>query len=341
MANEKLTLDEIAEKAGVSRTTASRVINNRPHVRPALRERVMRVVEATGYRLNPVARSLAMQRSEIMGLVIPRSTHTLFDDPYFPSLIQGIAKACNHYNYTFSLFLFENEDDEEQLYPRISRRGLLDGIILQAGEIKDNLTSRLMQENIPVLVIGRPKDAPNANYLDVDNVTGARNAVTHLLAVGRRRVATITGALTTTVGLDRLEGYRQVLQEHGYPIHPALIVEGDFTKEGGYQAMQQLLPQQPDAVFIASDTMALGAMDAIYEAGLHVPEDIAIVGFDDLPPAAQATPPLTTIRQPVAQFGGKAVELLLDIIEKGPHPPRRILMDTELVVRESCGAHAG
>lgn len=341
MADEKLTLDEIAEKAGVSRTTASRVINNRPHVRPELRQRVMRVVGATGYRPNPIARSLAMQRSEIMGLVIPRSTHALFDDPYFPSLIQALAKTCNRHNYTLALFLFENEADEEQLYPRISKQGLLDGIILQVGEINDKLASRLMQENFPVLVIGRPKDVPDASYLDVDNVAGARKAVAHLFATGHQRVATITGPLATTVGIDRLEGYHQVLQEHDCPSDPALIVEGNFTRGGGYQAMQQLLPHQPDAVFIASDTMALGAMDAISEAGLRVPEDIAIVGFDDLAPAAQTTPPLTTIRQPIAQFGRKAVELLLDIIERGPYPPRRILMDTELVVRDSCEVHAG
>ncbi len=339
MADEKLTLDEIAEKAGVSRTTASRVINNRPHVRPELRQRVMRVVEATGYRLNPVARSLAMQRSEIMGLVIPRSTHAFFEDPYFPILIQSIAKTCNYYDYTLALFLFESEADEEQLYPRISRRGLLDGIILQVGEIKDSLTSRLMQENFPVLVIGRPKDVPDVSYLDVDNVAGARKAVAHLFATGHQRIATITGALTTTAGIDRLAGYHQVLQERDCPSDPALIVEGNFTREGGYQVMQQLLPHQPDAVFIASDTMALGALDAISEAGLHVPEDIAIVGFDDLVPAFQATPPLTTIKQPISQFGRKAVELLLDIIARGPYPPRHILMDTELVVRESCGAH--
>jgi len=159
-----------------------------------------------------------------------------------------------------------------------------------------------------------------------------------LIRLGYQRIGTITGVSTRTVSLDRKEGYIKALTERGRNIDESLIVEGDFTEAGGYYAMQQLLPNKPDAVFAASDIMAIGAMRAIREAGLRVPEDIALVGFDDLPLATMPEPRLTTIRQPVYQFGVKAVEILLDLIENGIEPPRRIIMDTELIIRNSCGA---
>jgi LacI family transcriptional regulator len=337
----KLTLDEIAKRAGVSRTTASRVMNNRPHVRPELRERVLRVIEETGFEPNPVARSLAFQRSKVIGLVLPRSTHTLFTDPYFPRLTLGIAQACNQYDYTLSLFLFETEADEERVIPRISRTGLLDGVIIQVGRIGERLIANMLGGNTPVIVAGRPSDLPEASFVDVDNVAGADKAVTHLIRLGRRRIGTITGALNTTAGLDRREGYRKALEENGIPVNQSLIVEGDFTEIGAFDAMQRLLTRRPDAVFVASDLMAVGALNAIQQAGLSVPDDIAVVGYDDLPPATTARPPLTTIHQPVLRFGAKAVEMLIDIIENGLYPPRQVILDTELVVRESCGAAVG
>ncbi len=331
-----LTLDEIARRAGVSRTTASRVLNNQPHVRPEIRERVERVISETGYRPHPVARSLALQQSRVIGLVLPRRTEALFNDPYFPRLTQGIAQACNDYDYTLALFLMQTAADEQKFYPRISRKGLLDGIIIQVGQIGNDLIARLLASDLPVVVAGRPMYHPEANYVDVENEQGAYTAVTHLLKLGYSRIATITGDLNTTAAVDRKIGYEKALQAHGLAIDDTLIVKGDFTEAGGYKAMQQLLPQRPDAVFIASDTMALGALQAIREAGLTVPNDIAIVGYDDLPPAVIAKPPLTTVRQPVHAFGVKAVEMLLDVIKNGPLPARHVVMETKLIIRQSC-----
>ncbi len=335
---DNLTLDEIARRAGVSRTTASRVLNNGPNVRPEVRERVQRVIAETGYRPHPVAQSLASQQSHVIGLVLPRRTETLFNDPYFPRLTQGIAQACNDHDYTLALFLMQTEADEQKFYPRISRKGLLDGIVIQVGQIGDDLIAHLLESDLPVVVAGRPLHHPNANYVDVDNVGGAYTAVTHLFELGHKRIGAITGDLRTTAALDRDTGYRSALQAHGLPVDETLIIKGDFTEIGGYEAMQRLLPHKPDAVFIASDTMSLGALKAIYEAGLTVPQDIALVSFDDLPPATIARPQLTTIHQPVHAFGVKAMEMLLDVIKNGPTPPRRIIMDTNLVIRGSCGA---
>jgi len=338
MPNKTLTLDEIARRAGVSRTTASRVLNNRPNVRPEVRKRVQRVIAETGYRPHPVARSLAAQESRVIGLVLPRRTEALFNDPYFPQLTQGIAEACNDHDYTLALFLLQTEADEEKFYPRISRPGLLDGIVIQVGQIGDGLIARLLASDVPVVVAGRPLNHPNANYVDVDNVAGACTGVTHLLRLGHKRIGAITGEMRTTAALDRYTGYCKALQAHDLPVDETLVSEGYFTEIGGYEAMQQLLPHKPDAIFSASDAMSLGALRAIYEAGLTVPQDIALISFDDLPPATIARPQLTTVHQPAHLHGVKAVEMLLDIIHNGAEPPRRIMLGTELIIRESCGS---
>jgi LacI family transcriptional regulator len=339
-----LTLEEIAKQAGVSRSTVSRVINRQPNVREQVRTRVLNIIQETGYQPNMAARSLASQHSNVIALVIPRSVQNFFTDPYFPRLTQGVAQACNQYDYTLSLFLFHTEDDERKLFPRITRKGMVDGIIIQATYASDELFEQLHQGDVPYVVAGRPTNDSQASFVDVDNITGTLVAVRHLIHQGRQRIGTIAGPLVTTAGLDRYEGYQQALRESSLSLDKNLIAEGDFSEISGYYCTQRMLPYHPDALFIASDTMAIGALRAIREAGLVVPDDIAIVSYDDLPPSSQSTPRLTTVRQPIRRMGIKLVEMLVDIIEierssaNTPHPPHRILFGTELVVRESCGA---
>jgi LacI family transcriptional regulator len=333
-----LTLQEIANRAGVSLSTVSRVINDHPNVSDKVRNRVMKIIEETGYQPHAAARSLASQRSRVIGLVIPRSVHTFFTDPYFSRLTQGVAQACNLHDYTLSLFLFHTVDDDRKLFPRVSRKGFLDGVIVQATPEGDAFIPQLSKGNIPFIVAGRPHWTEGVSYMDVDNVNGAYTAVAHLIHLGHRRIATITGPLSTSVAKDREVGYRKAMSDRGFSVNGDLIVESDFTENGGYNAAKRLLRQKPDAIFVASDTMTLGAMRALREAGLSIPRDIAIVGYDDLPPARYANPPLTTIRQPILRFGIKAVEALLDIIKNGNTPNRRIIFETELVIRASCGS---
>lgn len=337
MGDSKLTLVDIAKMAGVSRSTVSRVVNDHPNVRSDVRQRVQEIIRQTGYQPNVVARSLRSQHSNIIGLVVPETVHTLFTDPFFPALTQGVAQACNDRQNTLALFI---EREDQALIAHVTREGLLDGVIMQTGKVSSSLIARVYASKIPFLVLGRPYDDIDGavNYLNVDNINGAYRAVAHLMGLGRKRIGTITGSMNTTTGLDRLDGYRRALKDRNIRLDETLIVEGDFTELSGYYAAQSLLGSQPDAIFAASDSMGRGAVRAILEAGLSVPGDIAIVGFDDLPPAIVSHPLLTTMRQPVRHFGVKAVEMLFDIIEYGPCPARRVVLDVELVIRESCGS---
>lgn len=333
-----LRLEDIAKKAGVSRSTVSRVINNHPNVSEKVRQRVLKVIDETGFSPNVAARTLVSQRSNTIGLILPHSVSTFFTDPYYPHLIKGISLACNHYDFTLALFVAGTREYQEKILPRLSSRGFLDGIIIQSGHHADqSIIHELSGTNIPLLVAGRPLHPEQVCYIDIDNVSASEKAVRHLIHGKRKHIATITGPLTSTVGQDRLEGYKKALEDSSLKFNSSLIMESDFTEAGGYKAMNQLLPLHPDAVFAASDMMAIGAIRAIRDAGLDVPKDVAVIGFDDLPIPAVNELQLTTIHQPVVQFGFRAVETLIELIESDSPQVKRVLMDTELVIRKTCG----
>jgi LacI family transcriptional regulator len=219
------------------------------------------------------------------------------------------------------------------VYPRVVGGALVDGLIVTATRMGDPLVDRLADERLPFVVVGRPEH--DVSYVDVDNAGGARMAAHHLCELGYRRIAYLGAPTNTTAGRDRLEGFCAGLADRGRTLDPELRVDGDFTEMGGYRAMQRLLPSRPDAVFAASDTMALGAMRALAEAGLDVPGDVAIVGFDGMPASEHTAPPLTTVRQPVAETGRRAAELLMKVIGGEATPPATEILPVELVVRES------
>lgn len=331
------TLEQIAELAGVSRSTVSRVINDHPNVRPEVRERVWQVIRQVGYQPHAAARSLVTNRTQIIGLIIPQAVTTIFTDPFFPLLIRGIADECNAHHYHLMLSLFSDPTEQEGLYQRVLRGGYLDGVIVASTTLDDPLIPRLLRDQVAFVSVGRYPDE-RVNYVDVDNVNGARMATEHLLRLGHRHIATVTGPLGMMAGHDRLEGYRQALEARGVSVDEELIAPGDFTEDGGRAAMRRLLDHNPTAVFVASDTMAVGAMKAIKEAGLRVPEDIAVVSFDDLPVASIVEPPLTTVRQPIQRLGSTAVDILLNLIEHQGEGTQKVILPTELVVRASCGS---
>jgi LacI family transcriptional regulator len=337
MSNQ-LTIEEIAQIAEVSRSTVSRVLNNHPSVRPAVRDRVLSVIREQNYTPHAAARSLARSRSNTLGLLIPRSAAVSLSDTFISAMIQQITEAGTSMGY-FVMLAMVTVEMEQGFYTHILRGRIFDGIIMFSSDIDDPILPLLIKDRQPFVLIGSHPYLQSIVSVDIENRECACQAVKHLLGLGHRRIGAINGQLQMEAALARRDGYKQALMEAGIAIAPELIVDGYYTEAGAYQAMQRLLdlPQRPTAVFTASDTMAIGALRAIHDRGLAAPEDIAIASFDDTSIARYANPPLTTIHQPIAEMGASAVKLLTDQI-KGQTPVASVRLPAHLVVRSSCGA---
>ena len=335
------TLEEVARLAGVSRSTVSRVINDQPNVRPATREHVRQAILESGYRPHAVARSLVTQRTNIIGIAVQESVSTLFTDPFFAPLLRGATAACNEHKYQLMLSLFPARSGQREVYQNVFRNGYLDGVVVASTSFDSPLIHQLLQDGIPTVSVGRHRD-PRVHYVDVDNLGGARMAVEHLIKLGHTRIGTIAGRLDMAHSHQRLAGYKRALLAHGLDVTEELICEGDYTESSGMTCMRQLLRANPTAVFAASDAMAIGALKVLREACIQVPDDMALVGFDNIPIAGVIQPPLTTVRQPIEQLGAVAVDYLVTLLER-PHEVDRamqkLVLPTELAVRRSCGAH--
>ncbi len=328
----RLTLEDIGKRAGVSRATVSRVINNHPYITDEVRERVQRVIQETGYQPNRIARSLASHRTGMIGLVIPHDANTIMTNPYFLHLITSLTSAANQNDLTLALFLFHSSDEEERIASTIFSNSLVDGVIVTADRSENAFVPQLLAHHVAVAFIGKPEPGVEVPYVNVDNEAGGYLATKHLIKRGCQRIGTIA-VRYNSAGNDRFDGYRQALADTGQDIDDDLIAVGDFSQSSGYRAMQKLLSAQPDAVFAASDQMAIGASRAIREAGLRIPDDVALIGFDDLPSAANAEPPLTTIRQPIDQLGPVAIDILKQVIDNKIDATHRRILPTELVIR--------
>lgn len=336
MALHLMNLEDIAKLSGVSRSTVSRVVNNDPHVRESTRRRVQTVISDVNYQPNIAARGLAAGRTRILGLVIPTRVAALFSDPYYPILIQGISAACNALDHSVMLWIAE-PDYERRTVNQFTNSSLVDGFIVSAVVENDPIVDALYDSGASLVTVGRHRRHREISYVDTDDYAGASEAVTHLVRLGYTRIACITGPLDAHAAQERMRAYQNVLARRQIPFDPGLVIESDYGEPGGYVAMRQLLNQRPDAVFASSDNMAVGAIRALREAGLRVPADVAVIGFDDMPFAAHADPPLTTVRQPIEQSGRLAAQMLIDQIEQPDEPVRRVLLPTELVIRKSCG----
>jgi DNA-binding LacI/PurR family transcriptional regulator len=331
-----VTLDEVARVAGVSRATVSRVVNGNPKVGIDVKRQVERAIARLGYVPNPAARSLVTRRSDSVGVVIPEPPGMLFGDPFFPRLLRGISTELSARNLQLVLLMPQSSEEEARL-ERYLTAGHVDGALLVSLHGDDTLPDALASRGVPVVVGGRPPTGDSVSYVDVDNVGGARTAVAHLIDGGRRTIGTISGPTDMTVGVDRLTGYRHALEAAGLAPDGALEATGDFTQEGGAVAMGRLLEARPelDAVFAASDLMAAGAIGAIKAAGRRIPEDVAIVGFDDSSIAPTSEPPLTSVRQPIEEMGREMVRLLLEQVARPGTVPRKVILATKLVRRRS------
>lgn len=332
-----LNLEDIARLSGVSRSTVSRVVNHHPNVSDRTRQRVMQVIEQYKFSPNPAARALALQRSRVLGVLIPHIVSDLFSDPFFPTLLQGATVQAHTADYSITLWLTGNTTDDQNFYHQALNHRLSDGLIVVSAVLDELLMKRLNESGKPYILVGRPPAGHDeANFVDINNVDGAYLLMRHLIERGYKRIGIIPGREGLTSSQDRLEGYRKALSDAGLPFDRKLVApSGHYTEGGGYHSMAYLLTQDVDAVFCASDVMAGGAIRAITESGLRVPNDVAVAGFDDIPAAKRTNPPLTTVHQPIQQLGAAAAEGLINLLEGRQEAPYHKLFPVELIVRAS------
>lgn len=341
------SLEDVAARAGVSRATVSRVVNGTPTVDADIAARVDQAVRELGYQPNLTARALASKRTDTLALVASESDARVFGDPFFSRIVRGATLEASAAGMQLVLFMPQDPDELDRA-ERYVRSGAVDGVLLiSQHETYDPLPGSLIQADIPLVIGGRPFDESlGVVYVDNDNVTGGRLAARRLVEIGRRRIGTVTGPQDMAAGIDRLAGFKAEL---GEAFRPDLVAHGEFTQQSGLEAMQRLLTDAPDidGVFAASDLMALGAMQALHQAGRRIPEDVALVGFDDIQVAASAFPPLTTVRQQTVLQGRAMVRLLMARARPdltlpplpglpGPATEPHLLLPVELVVRESA-----
>ena len=327
------TLDEVADRAGVSRTAASRAINNAPHVSRAKREAVARAVRDLGYTPNRTARALATRQTGVVVLAITGDGPDIFADPFFARVVVGVSAALEETELHLMLCLVTSTHGQNRLENLLRTRGA-DGIMLMALRGDDPLARIAHKAGLPLVFGGRPLDDEPQWYVDADNRGGARAATEHLLRIGRTRIASITGLADTDVAKARHRGYLEALTLAG--MTPYAIRAGDFTEPSGAAAMRALLDTHPDldAVFAANDNMAAGALRVLRDAGRSVPADVAVVGFDDLAVATQTNPPLTTIHQPIQALGREMVRMLVALL--AGQKPTPLILPTKLIIRESA-----
>jgi LacI family transcriptional regulator len=333
----KLNLDDIARLSGYAPATVSRTIHNHPNVSERARKRIMEVIEEHGFKPNAAAQALASQRSRILIVLIPHIVSDVFGDPFFHRLLQAVTIRANQLGYSVMLELSGSDDNHESFYERTVNSHLADGFILVAAALNNVLLDYLKNQDKPYIIVGYPQQhIEDLCFVDTDNHAGAYLATQYLIQQERQRIGAIPGREGLSSTQDRIQGYRNAMRDAGYEVrHEWIAPSGHYTEEGGYNSMQALLAQNVDAVFCSSDLMAVGAMRAIKAAGLRIPQDIAVVGFDDVPLASFTEPTLTTIRQDVNQLGRIATDTLVYMLDN-EFKTCRTLISVELVVRQSA-----
>ena len=329
------TLEEVAATAGVSRSTVSRVVNGSTQVSPEVLAAVTAAIEELNYVPNRAARSLANRQTMAIALVVPEETTRFFGDPYFAAVVHGIAHAIESSDYVLNLQLASPFAPSAKM-TKYLLGGNVDGAIVVSHHSGDHFLASL-GDTLPVVFGGRPlnPNEQNSYYVDVDNTAAAQMGTEYLIKRGHTRIATISGPSDMPAGIDRSEGWRHALENAGLPAD--LSANGDFTLVGGARAMRELLDRDPelDAVFVASDLMATGAVSVLRERGRRIPEDVAVVGFDDSPAATGGDIQLTTVHQPSMEMGGKMAHTLLALL-RGESAERACIMETRMVVRASA-----
>lgn len=330
----KITIAEIAKMAGVSKTTVSRVINEKLDVLPETRDRINALIRQYDFHPNAYAKAITSRKSNTIGLVIAQSANYVFSNPYYAEIIRGVSNMAQSRGYHLLLTYCEGGD-----YIEVVRQKRVDGVILLSPTAGHGAVIEKLDElDLPFVSASRMPGYPDIHYLCVDDIEGCMTAVKYLISLGHRAIGFINGPESLASSQDRLTGYRRILVENGIAIQPEWIQEGDTSIDSGFYCMRTLIAKtNVTAVFAASDLMAVGAIRAIEEAGKSVPGDYSIIGFDDIPLAGFLNPPLTTMRQDTFEKGQTAARMLLDLLNGNPDP-NHVIMTAKLVVRQSTHA---
>lgn len=331
--SRKITIVDVAAEAGVSFGTVSRVINNDVHVRPETRRRVLEAMERMGFVANRQARSLAGGKTDAIGLLVPD-----LGTGYIGEIIRGIDAELTLQERDLILYTTHRTASKEANYVANLATGMVDGLLLVLPRNPADYVGTLMQRNFPFVLIDHQGTGQDCPAVGATNWQGAYDATEHLVKLGHRRIGFITGSMDLGCAQDRLAGYRAALRTYHLPDARELIYEGDFFQQDGYAGASALLdlPHPPTAIFASNDVMAMGAMDAIRNRGLRIPDDVSVLGFDDIPQAAVVRPALTTVQQPLEKMGRVAAQMLLDSLAAAEPLVQRMELPTRLVIRDSC-----
>jgi len=327
------TMKDVAKFAGVSTATVSHVINGTRYVSDEVHARVLDAMEQCRYKPNALARGLRTKKTRTLALIIPDITN-----PFFTEFTRGFQDTADQKSFAVFVCNTDRQLSREKRFLEMMWQQQVDGVALNPSKVKVEDLSHLLLADIPIVLIGTQIDHPDLDVVMVDAVQGSIDVVQYLYEIGHRRIGIVGGSRSTSSGLLRYQGYCQGLKKYGLPIDTQLITEREFTYDGGQKCMQELLslPEPPTAVFATSDVMALGAMMAIEEAGLRIPDDISLVGFDDILEASRVRPKLSTVAQPIYQMGALSAEILLGRSEEEEQSPRkRVVLQHKIIVRES------
>ncbi|GGM14457.1 LacI family DNA-binding transcriptional regulator [Deinococcus aerophilus] len=332
-----VTLQDIAAQAGVSKMTVSKVLNGQPGISEATRARVLTTAQKLGYRANAAARTLATGRSDTLGVLVPS-----LGTQYVSEVVRGADHAATALGLDLLISTTQERPGREGHNVSRLSGGLVDALLIVLPYALHDYAPALLDASLPVVVVGNESPGQPLALVDTDHMAGARLAAGHLLDLGHRRIAFVTGRPDVQASAERLRGYGEALRGAGLPVDERLIVDGDYTQPGGFHATRTLLARLdagglplPTAVFAANDVSAFGVIEALRDHGLRVPGDVSVIGFDDIPQASQVHPPLTTVRQPLPEMGEVAARMLIARLRGGPAPPPRTVLPPTLVLRAS------
>ncbi|MCW3489413.1 LacI family DNA-binding transcriptional regulator [Dethiobacter alkaliphilus] len=327
-----ITTKDVAKKAGVSQATVSRVLNNYHYVGEKTRRKVTEAIAELGYQPNEIARSMALQKTSTLGLIVPDLTN-----PFYSEISKSIISRAKEFKYNVIVCNSDNSKALQDFYIDFLQQKRVDGIIMASVALEDENVEKMVRSGFPCIFCNRRLAMKTANFVSSDNKKGAKLAINHLLEKGHRKIAFISGPQTFSTAVERFAGYKEALKEQGVPIVAQFVRQGNYDKESGYHVTKELLalPERPTAIFASNDVMALSSMEAILDAGLQIPEDIALVGYDDIDMSGHRRIELTTVAQQKDEVGRLAVDKLIETIKGGTDKPYHVFLEPKLIIRNT------